>query len=156
MNRNSSFRNTIHKEAAQKTQEQKGLSYIGKVVNYHGVTGTSDKAGPCDCDRHKGKKIKMSERHSVDVDVLIENKVQRFNSVPCFMYAQGIIDKGFVANDRVFITFINGDSQMPIATAYYREPNGLTLFWQNLKHRVGNYVLEMLPSTKSLSDGEKK
>lgn len=155
MNRNSSFRNQMYNEATQKGQEQKGLSYIGKVVNYHGVTGTAKKAGPCDCDRHKGKKMKLSERHSVDVDVLIENKVQRFNSVPCFIYAQGVIDKGFVKNDRVYINFINGDSQMPIATAYYREPDGLTIFWQNLKHRVGNYVLEMLPSMKEVTGGDK-
>ena len=152
MNRNSSFKNAIQSEAAQKGQEQKSVSYIGKVVNYHGVTGTKDEAGECECDRHKGKKMKLSERHSVDVDVLIENKVQRWNAVPCFIYAQGLIDKGFVPNDRVYIQFINGDNQMPVATAYYREPKGLTIFWQNLKHRVGNYVLEMLPSL----DGDKK
>lgn len=141
----SHFRKKIGDAGAERAVEIRSNGHIGKVVNYHGFTGTKDKAGPCGCDRHKGKKMELYERHSVDVDVLLESKMQRLLSVPCFMYAQGIIDKGFVKNDRIYIQYINGDLTMPVATAYYREPEGLEIFWNNLKYSVGKYVIDLLP-----------
>lgn len=101
--------------------------------------------GVCRCGRHKGEKIEVWEQHTVDVDVLQGNKIQKLYAVPCFVYSQGVIDKGFTKNDRVWIQFINGDPSMPIATAYYREPDQIELFWNNLSIRVAGFFEELLP-----------
>lgn len=139
------YRKGLNQSGASRAAETRSNGHIGKVVNYHGFTGTKDKAGPCGCERHQNQVMELYERHSVDVDILMESKIQRLHSVPCFMYAQGIIDKGFEKNDRVFIQYINGDMTMPVATAYYREPEGLEIFWNNLKYSVGKFVTELLP-----------
>lgn len=141
----SQMRQQLQDGGADRASERRSDGLIGKVVNYHPNTGTKNEGGPCNCSRHKGGKIEVWERHTVDVDVLQGNKVQRLSAVPCFVYSQGIIDKGFVKNDRVWIQFINGDTSMPIATAYYREPDQLELFWNNLKIRVAGFFEDLLP-----------
>lgn len=146
----SHFKQSLHNGGADRASEQRPVGHIGKVVNYHPNTGKKNQDGTyeggiCTCDRHEGKKIKAHEMHTVDVDVLLGQKMQRLYSVPCFVYSQGVIDKGFVKNDRVWIQYINGDSSLPVATAYYREPDQLDLFWNNLKFRVASFFDELLP-----------
>jgi len=148
----SNFKQNLGNQGAEKASERRNFGNIGKVVNYHPNVGSKNadgsmKGGKCNCDRHEGKKIKAHEMHSVDVDVLMGNKMQRLYSVPCFVYSQGVIDKGFVRNDRVWIQYINGDTSLPVATAYYREPDQLELFWNNLKHRVAGFFEDLLPDS---------
>lgn len=135
----SHFRNQLSEQGAERASERRSQGHIGKVVNYH------PNQGKCDCDRHNNATIETSERHSVDVDVLLGSKLQRLNSVPCFVYAQGLIDKGFKRNDRIWIQYVNGDPNLPVATAYYRDPGQLELFFNNLKYRVANFMDELLP-----------
>lgn len=154
----SHFKNQLHEQGAMRAMEKSTLGHIGKVVNYHPNTGKkksdgSVEGGICPCDRHLGGKMEAYEMHTVDVDVLRGSKMERMCAVPCFVYSQGVIDKGFVKNDRVWIQYINGDSTMPIATAYYREPAQLELFWNNLRYRVAGFFGEMFPSGSS-SGGE--
>lgn len=146
----SSFKQSLGNQGAEKASERRSLGHIGKVVNYHPNTGKKKpdgtfEGGACNCDRHEGKKIEAHEMHTVDVDVLLGSKMQRLYAVPCFVYSQGVIDKGFAKNDRVWIQYINGDSSLPVATAYYREPDQLELFWNNLKHRVASFFDELIP-----------
>lgn len=120
---------------------------IGRVTAYHPPKGNKDdgsdkKAGRCFCERHKGKRMEMFERHTVDVEVVTEQKTTIWEAVPCFMYAQGIIDHGFKQNDKVYIQFINNDLSHPIAIAYYREPTRLDGFWNSLKYSMANFVQE--------------
>ncbi|HHT7153286.1 hypothetical protein P4388_33960 [Bacillus thuringiensis] len=141
----SQIRKDLQDEGADRASERRSYGLIGKVTDYHPNTGTKTEGGNCNCSRHKGGKIEVWERHTVDVDVLQGNKIQHLCAVPCFVYSQGVIDKGFVKNDRVWIQFINGDPSMPIATAYYREPDQLELFWNNLKIRVAGFFDDLLP-----------
>jgi hypothetical protein len=150
----SSFRQGLQNEGADRAGEKRSHGHIGKVVNYHPNSGKKNKdgtfeGGVCSCDRHEGSKMKSHEMHTVDADVLLGNKMQRLYSVPCFVYSQGVIDKGFQKNDRVWIQYINGDSSLPVATAYYREPDQLELFWNNLKHRVAGFFDDLLPDSLS-------
>lgn len=110
---------------------------IGYVVNYHRQANT------CDCNRHKGEPISEESWHTVDVDVYQGKKKERYLDVPCFVYAQGIIDKGLVENDRVWVQFINGDPQYPVVTAYYRHPSGLEQFFNNLKYAISDFFGEI-------------
>lgn len=147
---NNHFRQQLQNQGAERATEQRSLGNIGKVVNYHPNTGKKKadgtfEGGICNCDRHQGKKIEAYEMHSVDVDVLMGSKMQRLYSVPCFVYNQGVIDKGFVKNDRVWIQYVDGDVNLPVATAYYREPDQLELFWNNLRYRVAGFFDELLP-----------
>lgn len=146
----SSFKQGLENQSAERASERRSLGNIGKVVNYHPNTGRRNKNGTfdggiCNCDRHDGAKMASHEMHTVDVDVLLGSKMQRLYSVPCFVYSQGLIDKGFQKNDRIWIQYINEDSSLPVATAYYREPDQLDLFWNNLKHRVAGFFDELLP-----------
>lgn len=147
----SNFRKQLQDEGASRASEQRSMGLIGKVVNYHPNVGNKEfltgdmKGGKCPCNRHQGLQIEAHEMHSVDVDVLYGSKVQRLYSVPCFVYSQGVIDKGFVKNDRVWIQFVNGDPSYPVATAYYREPSQLNLFFNNLRYRVAGFFDELLP-----------
>ena len=146
----SNFKQQLYDQSAERASERRSYGLIGKVAYYHPNTtycecGATDKDGN---ERHpKGGKTPLPphERHTVDVDVLLGNKMQRLYSVPCFEYSQGLIDKGFKKNDRVWIEFINGDPNMPIVTAYYREPDQLDLFFNNLKYRVAEFFDELLP-----------
>lgn len=146
----SNFRKTLQEEGASRASERSSYGLIGKVAFYHPNAdicncGATDSSG---ADRHpKGSNTKIEpwERHTVDVDVLMGSKMQRLYSVPCFVYSQGVIDKGFVKNDRVWIQFINGDTNMPVATAYYREPDQLEVFWNNLKLKVAGFFDDLLP-----------
>ena len=133
----SNFKKQLEQQGAERANEQSMSGNIGKVVNYH------PNADICSCERHQGESIEDYEMHSVDVDVLLGTKMERLHSVPCFVYSQGLIDKGFVKNDRVWIQYINGDVHLPVATAYYREPSQLELFWNNMKHRVASFFDEM-------------
>lgn len=133
---------------ANETRSPAGL--IGKVAFYHPNTtfcecGATDENGDVRHPKGGNTKLEAKERHTVDVDVLMGNKMQRWYSVPCFEYTQGLIDKGFVKNDRVWIQFINGDPKLPVVTAYYREPDQLDLFFNNLKYRVAGFFDELLP-----------
>lgn len=146
----SNFRRGLEKQGADHANERMSIGHIGKVVYYHPNSGSkladgTIVPGVCSCGRHEGKKMEFYELHTVDVDVLEGTKMQRLQAVPCFVYSQGLIDKGFVKNDRVWIQYINGDPAYPVATAYYREPDQLELFWNNLKHRVASFVDELLP-----------
>lgn len=147
---NNHFREQLQEGGADKAGERRSHGMIGKVVNYHPNTGKKNKdgsfeGGKCNCDRHQGGMMESYEMHSVDVDVLLGNKMQRLLAVPCFVYSQGVIDKGFVKNDRVWIQYVNGDASLPVATAYYRDPDQLDLFWNNLKYRVAGFFEELLP-----------
>ncbi len=148
----SYFKEQLQEKGAEKASERRFLGHIGKVVYYHPNTGKKNtdgsfEGGVCNCGRHEGKKIEAHEMHTVDVDVLLGSKMERLYSVPCFVYSQGVIDKGFVKNDRVWIQYINGDPSLPVATAYYREPEQLELFWNNLRHRVAGFFDELLPGS---------
>ena len=150
----SHFKQQMNEQGADRASERRSHGMIAKVVNYHPNTGKKKadgtmEGGKCNCDRHEGKKIEAYEMHSVDVDVLQGSKMQRLYSVPCFVYSQGVIDKGFVKNDRVWIQYINGDVSLPVATAYYREPDQLELFFNNLRYQVAGFFDELLP--KSIS-----
>jgi|GEM_PF-3333443 len=146
----SSFKKGLYEQSADRASERRSYGLIGKVAYYHPNTtycscGATDQFGN---ERHpKGRKTPLAkhERHTIDVDVLLGNKIQRLYSVPCFVYSQGLIDKGFQKNDRVWIEFVNGDPNMPVATAYYREPDQLDLFFNNLKYRVAEFFDELLP-----------
>jgi hypothetical protein len=146
----SHFKQSLSSQGAERASERSSHGLIGKVAFYHGNT-TFCECGATDAEgniRHpEGAKTKLppEERHTVDVDVLLGNKMQRLYSVPCFVYAQNLIDKGFVKNDRVFIQYVNGDPKLPVATAYYREPGQLDLFWNNLKYRVAEFFDDLLP-----------
>ncbi|WDI05117.1 hypothetical protein PUW25_26465 (plasmid) [Paenibacillus urinalis] len=83
--------------------------------------------------------ISKELRHTVDIDVPNGSRTIKYYGVPCFVYSQGVIDKGLEKNDRVWVQFINGDRKQPIVTGYYREPGQLDLFWNNLKFRVSDF-----------------
>lgn len=136
-----SFRKSLINEGGARGTEMYTHGVIGKVVHYH------PKANVCDCPRHRenGGALPKEEMHSVDVDVLSGTKIERLYGVPCFVYSQGVIDHGFKPNDRVYIQFVNGDKQYPIAIAYYREPDTLELFWNNLRFGVGRIFKSLLP-----------
>lgn len=146
----SHFRQNLHNQGAERASERSSFGHIGKVAFYHGNT-TFCECGATDAEgniRHpEGAKTNLpkEERHTVDVDVLLGNKMQRLYSVPCFVYSQGLIDKGLKKNDRVFIQYINGDPKMPVATAFYREPGQLDLFFNNMKYRVAEFFDDLLP-----------
>jgi hypothetical protein len=147
----SHFKKGLEDKGAERALEQRSPSgLIGKVAYYHPNTtfcacGSTDADGNVRHPEGGNTKLPEKERHSVDVDVLMGNKMQRWYSVPCFEYTQGVIDKGFKKNDRVWIQFVNGDPKLPIVTAYYREPDQLDLFFNNLKYRVAGFFDELLP-----------
>lgn len=146
----SNFRKKLQESGASRAGERTYHGMIGKVVNYHPNTGKRNpdgtyEGGICNCDRHQGSKMEAHEMHTVDVDVLRGTKMERLFSVPCFEYSQGLIDQGFRKNDRVWIQFINGDPSLPVVTAYYREPDSLDLFWNNLKFSVASIFDQLLP-----------
>ncbi|ECP9029741.1 hypothetical protein FU976_07965 [Campylobacter jejuni] len=146
----SHFKQSIQNQGAERASERSSQGLIGKVAFYHGNTtfcecGSTDAQGNIRHPDGAKTKLPAEERHTVDVDVLLGNKLQRLYSVPCFVYSQGLIDKGFKKNDRVFIQYINGDPKMPVATAYYREPDQLDLFFNNMKYRVAEFFDDLLP-----------
>lgn len=145
----SHFKKQLSDQGAERASERRSEGHIGKVVNYHPNTGRKLPNGSyepreCYCERHNGDLMQEAEMHSIDVDVLLGSKLQRLNSVPCFVYSQGVIDKGFERNDRVWIQYINGDPNLPVATAYYRDPKQLELFFNNLKYRVVGFMDELI------------
>jgi hypothetical protein len=146
----SHFRKGLESRSAERASEQSSLGHIGKVAFYHGNTtfcecGATDGEGNVRHPDGAKTDLPAEERHTVDVDILMGSKMQRLYAVPCFMYSQGLIDKGFQKNDRVYIQYINGDHTKPIAIAYYREPGNLDLFFNNLKYRVAGFFEDLLP-----------
>lgn len=143
----------VNKEVMSNTKDVISGGVIGRVVRYHPpkgnapeLDGSDKKAGRCFCSRHKGRRMEMFERHTVDVEVTTEMKTTVWEAVPCFMYAQGIIDHGFRENDKVYIQFINNDLSHPVAIAYYRPPTKLDNFWNSLKFSMANFVDEYIIS----------
>lgn len=118
----------ISQEGAEGALDKSTSGLIGYVTNYYPNVTKLD-----------GVPLPAAERHSVDVDVPSGSRVIKFSRVPCFVYSQGIIDKGLEVNDRVWVQFINGDKSQPIVTAFYREPGDLDLFWNNLKYRISDF-----------------
>lgn len=146
----SGFKRDLHDKGADRAAERNYQGHIGKVAFYHPNTtfcecGATDSEGNVRHPEGAKTALPADERHTVDVDVLLGNKMQRLYSVPCFVYSQGVIDKGFKKHDRVWIQYINGDPKTPITTAYYREPDQLDLFFNNLKYRVAGFFDELLP-----------
>lgn len=155
----TNFSERIIKDSTENTRDQINGGIIGIVINYHppkgggsDQDGTDKKAGRCFCDRHNGERMKMYERHTVDVEIVTEKKKEIWNAVPCFMYAQGIIDHGFKKNDKVFINFINNDLAYPVAIAYYRNPKRLDNFWNSLKYSMANFVQEYVVDAFNIGD----
>lgn len=137
--------------ASEQTRDMSGMGgIIARVINYHPPkgggsgedAGSDAKAGRCFCDRHKGNRMKIEERHTVDIEIVTEKKTDIWNAVPCFMYAQGIIDHGFQKNDKVFIQFVNGDRSQPVAVAYYRPPGTLDQFWNSMKYTMAGFMMD--------------
>jgi len=128
-----SLRERIARSGAEGALDRRTSGLIGYVVNYHRPNDT------CDCNRHKGATIDKSSWHTVDVQVNQGNRVKEYHDVPCFVYSQGIIDRGLKENDRVWIQFINGDPSLPIVTAYYREPSYETNIFRKLYYAVSDF-----------------
>lgn len=146
----SHFKKRLQNQGAERASEQSSFGHVGKVAFYHGNTtfcecGATDDFGNIRHPDGAKTKLPAEERHTVDVDILLGSKMQRLYAVPCFVYSQGVIDKGFEKNDRVFIQYINGDHTKPVATAYYREPGQLDLFFNNMKYRVAEFFDDLLP-----------
>ncbi len=116
------------KGGAQSANETNTSGLIGYVTEYY-PNATS----------YKGKPLPQEERHTVDIEVANGSRATKYKSVPCFVYSQGIIDKGLEVNDRVWVQFINGDKSQPIVTGFYRDPSGLDLYWNNLKYRISDF-----------------
>lgn len=133
------------RNVSQDNNDKKALGgIIGRVIDYHPPVGTDSKPGKCRCSRHNGDYMEIFERHSVDVEIISEKKKEYLYAVPCLMYAQGIIDQGFVRDDKVFISFVGGDRNHPVAIAYYRPPNKIDFFWNNLKYSMSTYVSDFI------------
>lgn len=135
----SKISSQISAEGAEQALEASAGAHIGVVINYHGNVTS------CKCERHKSDTIEEDERHSVDVEIQAGDKKEILYSVPCFVYAQGVIDHGFVKDDRVLIQYINGDRTMPVASSYYREVGQLELFWNSFKEKAASVFLDLLP-----------
>lgn len=143
------FSDKMNREIMDNTKDIISGGVIGRVLRYHPPKGNAPekegsdkKAGRCFCSRHNGQRMEMFERHTVDVEIVTERQKTEWKAVPCFMYAQGIIDHGFKENDKVYIQFINNDLSHPVAIAYYRPPNKLDNFWNSLKYSMANFVQE--------------
>ena len=133
------------REVSQDNNDKKsGGGIIGRVIDYHPPVGTDSKPGKCRCSRHNGDYMEIFERHSVDVEIISEKKKEYLYAVPCLMYAQGIIDQGFVRDDKVFISYIDGDKNHPVAIAYYRPPNKIDFFWNNLKYSMSTHISDFI------------
>lgn len=114
----------ISQEGSQGALDKSSPGLIGYVTKYYG----NDPA------------LEKEERHTVDIDVPSAGKSEKYYRVPCFVYSQGIIDKGLEENDRVWVQFINGDQKQPIVTGFYREPGSLELFFNNLEYRISDFL----------------
>jgi hypothetical protein len=127
------LRQKLSKAGTEGALDTRTSGLIGYVVNYH-RQGSS-----CNCKRHAGTSIEKSTQHTVDIHISQGNRVKEFHDVPCFVYSQGIIDRGLKENDRVWVQFINGDPSTPIVTAYYREPSVEEKFLRNLVYSIGDF-----------------
>jgi len=118
----------ISQQGTESALDKSTAGLIGYVTKYY-PNATS----------FEGKDLPKEQRHTVDIDVPNGSRVIQYHSVPCFVYSQGVIDKGLEVNDRVWVQFVNGDRKQPIVTGYYREPGQLDLFWNNLKYRISDF-----------------
>jgi hypothetical protein len=119
-------------------------SQVSQRISQQGTAGALDRSTPGLIGYvikyyPNSHKIEPQYRHSVDVEVRQGTQTTKYYRVPCFVYAQGLIDHGLVPNDRVWVQFINGDKGRPIVTAYYREPSQLDMFWEDLKYDIGDF-----------------
>ena len=131
----------IAEAGRERASETSAHVHMGTVINYHGNVIN------CKCERHAGEKLEEDERHSIDVEITTGDKTEILHSVPCFVYSQGVIHNGFLRDDRVLIQYMDGDKTMPIASAYYREPSQLDVFWNDFKQRVAGIFLDLLPKS---------
>lgn len=133
-----SIANKIAQKGKKGALEASTHGLIGYVVNYHRQGDT------CDCNRHKGAVISKNAQHTVDIEVYQGSRQSMYYEVPCFVYSQGIIDKGLEVNDRVWVQFIGGDANTPIVTAYYREPSDLENYFRNLYFAVSDFFNDLI------------
>lgn len=129
----SEFQNRVAQDGANRSSEQKSAGLIGHVIRYH------PESLQCTCSEHGlGVKVEDTERHTVDVIVNMGKRDQMLKRVPCMVYSQGIISNGLVEGDRVWVQYINGDSDFPVVTGYYREPSQLEIVANTFKYSIAN------------------
>lgn len=124
MARESQIRKRLTDEAAERSEEISSHGLIGYVEEYYPEVFLGED--------------EAYKNHTADIKVFTQNQQEIYKHVPCFVYSHGMINKGLVKNDRVWVEFINGDQEMPIVTAYYREPTQIGIFFNNLKFSVAN------------------
>lgn len=127
----------IERNSSRRSKEERTSGLIGHVIRYH------PEALVCNCEEHKGKEFKDTERHTADIKVFMGKKEEILKRVPCMVYSQGVITNGLIKGDRVFVQFINGDTQLPVITAFYREPSQWNLTVNTFKYGIASFFSEL-------------
>ncbi len=137
----SQVQDKFTKKSAQTSKEQSRFGLIGHVINYH---PESLKCHPGCSEHDMSDTLDETERHSADIKVLLGKQDQVLKRVPCMVYSQGVVSNGLRKNDRVWVQFINGDTNLPVITGYYRDPSQWELLSNTFKYSVANVFAEMI------------
>lgn len=118
----------LAQEASSKSKEQSQYGVVGRVMKYYPPTLTS----------------RPEIEHTADVRVMMGTKSQVLKRVPCFVYGSSSFDYGLYKNDRVFVSFMDGDLQHPAIVGYYREPGLGQRFFNTIQFGVSKVLEDIL------------